>query len=221
MKYREIVEGRFKSRPNRFIAYVNIGGRQEKAHVKNTGRCKELLVDNAVVYLEKNEGGKRATAYDLVAVQKGNRLINMDSNAPNKAVGEWLLKKELFPSLKSIRAEKTYKNSRFDFYVETEEEKIFLEVKGVTLERENGAYFPDAPSERALKHVEELIEAVNRLPEFPYAYPAYIPIRTLKNEYRKLLVANYLIFYCVDDCEKVITVARVIYAKRNYHLLLD
>ena len=168
MKYREIVEGRFKSRPNRFIAYVNIGGRQEKAHVKNTGRCKELLVDNAVVYLEKNEGGKRATAYDRVAVQKGNRLINMDSNAPNKAVGEWLLKKELFPSLKSIRAEKTYKNSRFDFYVETEEEKIFLEVKGVTLERENGAYFPDAPSERALKHVEELIEAVKD------GYRAYI-----------------------------------------------
>ncbi len=168
MKYRQIVEGRFISRPNRFVAYVDIGGIEEKVHVKNTGRCKELLVDNAAVYLERAENTERATAYDLIAVRKGNRLINMDSNAPNKVVGEWLLTKELFPSLKNVRAEKTYKTSRFDFYVETEEEKVFLEVKGVTLERENGVYFPDAPSERAVKHVEELIEAVRE------GYKAYI-----------------------------------------------
>ncbi len=168
MKYGKIIEGRFLSRPNRFIAYVNIGGRTEKVHVKNTGRCKELLVEEGTVYLEKNEKLGRTTNYDLIAVRKGERLINMDSNAPNKAVGEWLWKKELFPSLKSVRAEKTYKNSRFDFYVETQEDKVFLEVKGVTLERENGAYFPDAPSERAVKHVEELIEAAGE------GYKAYI-----------------------------------------------
>lgn len=168
MKYGKIIEGRFLSRPNRFIAYVNIGGRTEKVHVKNTGRCKELLVEEGTVYLEKSEKPGRTTNYDLIAVRKGERLINMDSNAPNKAVGEWLWKKELFPSLKSVRAEKTYKNSRFDFYVETQEDKVFLEVKGVTLERENGAYFPDAPSERAVKHVEELIEAAGE------GYKAYI-----------------------------------------------
>lgn len=159
MKYNHITEGRFISRPNRFIAYVNMEGQTEKVHVKNTGRCLELLTENAVVYLEKSDNQARATAYDLVAVKKGERLINMDSNAPNQAVGEWLLTQKLFPTLKKVCAEKTYKNSRFDYYVETEDEKIFLEVKGVTLERENIAYFPDAPSERAVKHVEELIEA--------------------------------------------------------------
>lgn len=168
MKYGEIVEGRFLNRPNRFIAYVNVDGRTEKVHVKNTGRCKELLVEEGTVYLEKSGKPGRVTDYDLIAARKGERLINMDSNAPNKAVGEWLWKKELFPSLKSIRAEKTYKNSRFDFYVETEEDRVFLEVKGVTLERENGAYFPDAPSQRAVKHVEELIEAAGE------GYKAYI-----------------------------------------------
>lgn len=168
MKYSNITEGRFLSRPNRFIAYVDIEGRTEKVHVKNTGRCRELLKENAVVYLEKSGKEGRSTAYDLVAVRKEGRMINMDSSAPNKAVGEWLLTKELFPSLKEVRAEKTYKSSRFDFYVETEEKKIFLEVKGVTLEKENAAYFPDAPSERAVKHVEELIEAVKE------GYEAYI-----------------------------------------------
>lgn len=156
------------NRPNRFIAYVDINGKTEKVHVKNTGRCRELLVENAVVYLEKSENKERSTAYDMIAVKKGERMINMDSNAPNRAVGEWLLTKELFPSLKGVWAEKTYKNSRFDFYVETEEEKIFLEVKGVTLEKENAAFFPDAPSERAVKHVEELIEAKKE------GYGAYI-----------------------------------------------
>lgn len=159
MKYNHIVEGKFISRPNRFIAYVDIDGKTEKVHVKNTGRCRELLTENAIVYLEKSENGQRATAYDLIAVRKGERLVNMDSNAPNKAVGEWLLTRELFPSLRTVQAEKTYKNSRFDFYVETEEEKIFLEVKGVTLEKGNAVYFPDAPSERAVRHVEELAEA--------------------------------------------------------------
>ncbi len=168
MKYNHITEGRFINRPNRFTAYVDIGGKTEKVHVKNTGRCQELLTEQAAVFLEKSGNKERSTAYDLVAVKKGERVINMDSNAPNKAVGEWLLTKELFPSLKTVAAEKTYRHSRFDFYVETEEEKIFLEVKGVTLEKENAAYFPDAPSERAVKHVEELIEAKRE------GYGAYI-----------------------------------------------
>lgn len=160
MKYSNITEAVFLSRPNRFIAYVDLDGKTEKVHVKNTGRCRELLTENAKVYLEKSTNAKRSTAYDLVAVKKGERIINMDSNAPNKAVGEWLSGKELFPTLREVRAEKTYKNSRFDFYVETQETKAFLEVKGVTLERDNAVYFPDAPSKRAVKHIEELIEAV-------------------------------------------------------------
>ncbi|MBQ2935618.1 MAG: DNA/RNA nuclease SfsA [Lachnospiraceae bacterium] len=168
MKYKNIVEGRFDSRPNRFIAYVTINGKQEKVHVKNTGRCRELLTEHATVYLEKSDNQERSTAYDLVAVKKGERLINMDSQAPNKAVGEWLLKGELFPGLKEVRAEKTYGKSRFDFYVETEERKAFIEVKGVTLEQNGAVLFPDAPSERAVKHVYELIEAVEE------GYDAYI-----------------------------------------------
>lgn len=168
MRYENITEGRFISRPNRFIAYVDIGGKTQKVHVKNTGRCKELLTDGAQVYLEKSVNDNRSTAYDLVAVRKGERLVNMDSAAPNQAVGEWLLKKELFPDLKFIRPEKTYGNSRFDFYVEAGEQKIFLEVKGVTLEKENAALFPDAPSERAVKHVEELAAAVRE------GYGAYL-----------------------------------------------
>ncbi len=168
MKYNNIVEGRFDSRPNRFIAYVTINGRQEKVHVKNTGRCRELLTEHATVYLEKSDNKERSTAYDLVAVKKGERLVNMDSQAPNKAVGEWLLTGELFPDVKEVKAEKTYGNSRFDFYVETEMKKAFVEVKGVTLERDGVVLFPDAPSRRAVKHVYELIEAVRE------GYDAYI-----------------------------------------------
>ncbi|MGN1180481.1 MAG: A/G-specific adenine glycosylase [Suilimivivens sp.] len=168
MKYENIVQGRFESRPNRFIAYVNIDGKKEKVHVKNTGRCKELLTDNAEVFLEKSGNPDRSTQYDLVTVRKGARLVNMDSQAPNRAVGEWLLEKELFPDTVLVRPETTYGNSRFDFYIETEKDKIFMEVKGVTLEQENVVLFPDAPSERAVKHVYELIEAVNA------GYQAYI-----------------------------------------------
>lgn len=168
MKYTNITEGRFESRPNRFIAYVTMNGQLEKVHVKNTGRCKELLTDKAEVYLEKSDNTERTTAYDLVAVKKGERIVNVDSQAPNKAVGEWLLSGELFPDVKSVRPETTYRNSRFDFYIETAEDKIFMEVKGVTLEEDGVVLFPDAPSERAVKHVYELIEAVKE------GYGAYI-----------------------------------------------
>ena len=159
MQYNHITQGRFIERPNRFIAKVEIDGRVETVHVKNTGRCKELLTKGARVYLEKSDNAERSTAYDLVAVEKGERLINMDSQAPNKAVGEWLLEKELFPDLVLVRPETTYGNSRFDFYVETESEKIFMEVKGVTLEEDGMVRFPDAPSDRAVKHMEELVQA--------------------------------------------------------------
>ncbi len=161
MKYNAIVKGRFLERPNRFIAYVDILGvsDREKVHVKNTGRCKELLPPGAEVYLEKGTNPERSTAYDLVAVRKGDRFINMDSQAPNKAVGEWLEKGGLFSEVSLIKPETTWGNSRFDFYVEAGDAKAFIEVKGVTLEEDNIVRFPDAPSERAVKHVEELIAA--------------------------------------------------------------
>lgn len=159
MKYGDIREGRFESRPNRFIAYVNMDGKSEKVHVKNTGRCKELLVKDTEVYLNKSANPDRSTAYDLVAVKKGLRMINMDSQAPNKAVEEWLKKGGLFPDAVTVKPETKYRNSRFDFYVETPEDKVFIEVKGVTLEQEDAVLFPDAPSERAVKHVKELMEA--------------------------------------------------------------
>ena len=162
MKYGQIEKAYFESRPNRFIAYVDRLSQQEKVHVKNTGRCRELLLPGAEVYLARGSEDKkeeRKTKYDLVAVKKGERIINMDSQAPNQAVYEWLLEKKLFPDLVSVRPETTYGDSRFDFYVETQDEKIFLEVKGVTLERDGVVLFPDAPSERAVKHVKELITA--------------------------------------------------------------
>ena len=159
MHYKNIVEGRFLERPNRFIARVEINERTETVHVKNTGRCRELLVSGAAVYLERSENTNRSTAYDLVAVKKGDRIINMDSQAPNKAVEEWLRTGGLFSDVTLVRPETKYGNSRFDFYVETEWEKIFIEVKGVTLEDEGVVRFPDAPSDRAVKHVGELMEA--------------------------------------------------------------
>lgn len=159
MKYNNIVNGKFIERPNRFIAHVEIDGKKEVVHVKNTGRCRELLQEHAEVFLEKSSNPERKTAYDLVVVKKGERLINMDSQAPNKVVEEWLYTKALFPDLVFVRPETKYSNSRFDFYIETSNEKIFMEVKGVTLENNGVVSFPDAPSERAIKHVDELIKA--------------------------------------------------------------
>lgn len=153
------------SRPNRFVAYVDIGGREEVCHVKNTGRCRELLVRDCTVYLDKAKNPQRKTKYDLVAVEKGERLINMDSYAPNLAVGEFLPK--IFPEC-IIKPEYTYGNSRFDFYIENKVRKILLEVKGVTLEEDGAAMFPDAPTERGLKHVNELIECTKN------GYEAYL-----------------------------------------------
>lgn len=169
MKYKEIVTAKFIERPNRFIAYVDIAGEKTKVHVKNTGRCRELLREQARVYLEKSDNPGRSTAYDLVAVDKGGVLVNMDSNAPNKVVGEWLQSGGLYEDVRLVRPETVFGSSRFDFYVEgTSGRKAFVEVKGVTLENDGVAAFPDAPSERAVKHVEELIEACGQ------GYEAYL-----------------------------------------------
>ena len=163
MRYNEIVSARFIERPNRFIAYVELAGERTKVHVKNTGRCRELLQDGVKVYLERSRNPERSTAYDLVAVEKAGRLINMDSNAPNKVVGEWLQAGGLYGDVSKVRPETVFGNSRFDFYVESASgKKAFIEVKGVTLERDGVAAFPDAPSERAVKHVEELVSALEQ-----------------------------------------------------------
>lgn len=159
MKYKKIKEAVFLERPNRFIAKVLVEGKEETVHVKNTGRCKELLPKGAQVFLSDEEGNQRKTRYDLVAVKKQERIINMDSQAPNMVVKEALTEGKIFSDIVEIRPETTYNDSRFDFYVKTKEKEIFIEVKGVTLENNNICAFPDAPSIRAVKHVEELIQA--------------------------------------------------------------
>lgn len=166
MRYWNTVEGLFIRRPNRFIAIVEIGGVQETVHVKNTGRCAELLLPGVRVVLEKApEGAPRKTTYSLIAVYKGDLLINMDSQAPNRvvyeAVKEGLLHDAVGGGIAKVRGEVTFGKSRFDLYFETEAgRKGFMEVKGVTLEVEGIVRFPDAPTERGVKHVLELIEAV-------------------------------------------------------------
>ena len=160
MKYEHITEGRFIDRPNRFIAHVEINGQVETVHVKNTGRCRELLVPGTQVFLEKSSNPARKTAYDLICVnKKGRGLINMDSQIPNKAALEWVKAGHLFPEKVQVTPEKTYGNSRFDLYVESLERKAFIEVKGVTLEEKNIVRFPDAPTERGIKHLCELMHA--------------------------------------------------------------
>ncbi|MBO7209268.1 MAG: DNA/RNA nuclease SfsA [Clostridia bacterium] len=154
MEYNNIVEGVFLSRPNRFIAKVQINGKEETVHVKNTGRCKELLVPGAKVYLARTDNPDRKTKYDLVSIYKNERLINMDSQAPNKIFGEWLSQKVDY-----LKPEYKYGNSRFDFYGEHNGKKFLIEVKGVTLEQDGVVMFPDAPTERGVKHIEELIKA--------------------------------------------------------------
>lgn len=160
MKYKKILKGKFLDRPNRFIAHVDINGHVETVHVKNTGRCRELLIPGAEVILDESGNPRRKTKYDLICVNKRGRWINMDSQAPNKAAREWLEQGSLFSEEVSVYAEKKYGNSRFDLYVESPERRAFIEVKGVTLEDGNIARFPDAPTIRGVKHVEELAKCV-------------------------------------------------------------
>lgn len=147
MRYSDIIKGTFLSRPNRFIAHVIIDGKEEICHVKNTGRCRELLTKGATVLVQKSNNPSRKTAYDLISVYKGERLINMDSQAPNKVAEEWL--KERFPEA-VIKKEVTHEDSRFDFYIETKNDKIFVEVKGVTLEKTELSSSPMRPHKGAL-----------------------------------------------------------------------
>ena len=161
MKYREIQKGRFLRRPNRFIAIIEVNGTEETVHVKNTGRCRELLLPDATVYLSVSDNPARKTRYDLIAVEKKKAdgsflLINMDSQIPNDVAEEWLRRSDLFSKNAIIRREVTYGNSRFDFYIEDGNRKAFLEVKGCTLESDGIALFPDAPTERGVKHLREL-----------------------------------------------------------------
>lgn len=166
MKYERIVSGRFLSRPNRFIAYAEINGQNETVHVKNTGRCRELLTPGCTIFLAEASNPARKTRYDLIAVEKQNSsgeklLINMDSQAPNAAAEEWLKKGLLFSENAVIKREVTWGRSRFDFYIEDGKRRAFLEVKGVTLEDSGIAMFPDAPTERGIKHIGELAMCID------------------------------------------------------------
>lgn len=157
MKYENTKRAVFLDRPNRFIAHVDLNGQTETVHVKNTGRCKELLIPGTEVILEESVNPARKTKYDLICVNKSGRWINMDSQVPNKAAAEWIRAGRLFPEEVTLKTEKVYGNSRFDIYVESPCRKAFIEVKGVTLEENDIARFPDAPTQRGVKHVEELI----------------------------------------------------------------
>lgn len=159
MRYHAVTAGRFLSRPNRFIAHVETPAGVETVHVKNTGRCRELLIPGATVYLEESANPARKTRYDLIAVEKGDRLINMDAQAPNRVFEEWARGGGFLPELSLLRPETTYRNSRFDFYWESSAERGFVEVKGVTLEEDGVVRFPDAPTLRGVKHLQELEEA--------------------------------------------------------------
>ena len=156
MKYENTIQGKFHSRPNRFIAHVWLDGKLETVHVKNTGRCRELLLPEAPVILQKSDNPARKTKYDLISVYKENLgWVNIDSQAPNKVMKEWLLKQ----NYTLVRPEYTYGNSRLDFYMEKGNEKYLMEVKGCTLEIDGVGYFPDAPTERGIKHLNELARA--------------------------------------------------------------
>ncbi len=160
MRYGEVVPGVFLSRPNRFIAHVLLQGQEVVCHVKNTGRCRELLQPGVQVWLEKGTNPNRKTAWDLITVQKGDRLVNMDAQAPNRAFGEWA--KNLEPGVVSVRPEVFFEDSRLDFLLETETGRHYVEVKGVTLESGGHVYFPDAPTERGVRHLHTLMQAVEQ-----------------------------------------------------------
>ena len=162
MQYRSVVSGSFIDRPNRFVARVKIGDEVHTVHVKNTGRCRELLVPGAVVYLERAGNPMRKTQYDLIAVRKGDLLINMDAQAPNKVFGEWAAAGGFLPEVTAIRPEFTWGDSRFDFRLEDGQGPIFVEVKGVTLEEAGEVRFPDAPTQRGAKHLRGLLRAVEQ-----------------------------------------------------------
>ncbi len=183
MKYANITEGVFVSRPNRFIAEIDIDGKTEICHVKNTGRCKELLIPGVRVYVQKSTNPNRKTQYDLISVYKDDKLFNIDSTAPNVVFGEWVTSSGYFGKPELVKPESRYKNSRFDFYIETETRKIYAEVKGVTLESDGVLMFPDAPTERGVKHITELCECVKE------GYEAYA-VFVVQTDYAKYFTPN-------------------------------
>ena len=181
MRYENMVQGKFIKRPNRFIAHIEIQGKEEICHVKNTGRCRELLPEGATVWCQQFDDPKRKTKFDLITVRKGERLINMDSQAPNKAAMEWLQSGGL-GEISQLRAESKWGDSRFDFYFEKDGKSCYLEVKGVTLENDGVCAFPDAPTERGAKHLRELTALVRQglgayalfviqMPDVKYLHP--------------------------------------------------
>ena len=180
MQYPNVVSGRFLARPNRFIAHIEIDGKEEICHVKNTGRCRELLPVGAKVWCVRSDNPARKTQYDLIGAQKGDRLINMDSQAPNAAAKEWLERGGL-GKIEELRPESRQGNSRFDFSFTKDGQLCFLEVKGVTLETDGVCAFPDAPTQRGAKHLRELTALAEQ------GYGAYIlfviqmsPVRYLR-----------------------------------------
>ena len=183
MEYKNIIKAKFIERPNRFIAVCDIDGNMEKVHVKNTGRCKELLVKGADVFLEKSDKAERKTKYSLIAVYKGDNLINMDSQVPNtiayEAIKEGRITEIGTPDI--VKREVRYGTSRFDLYFEKGGRKGFIEVKGVTLENDGIAAFPDAPTDRGTKHIKELIKAKEE------GYDAYILFVIQMKEVRELI----------------------------------
>lgn len=184
MKYENIRKGIFLKRINRFIAHVLINDEIEICHVKNTGRCEEILIEGNEVYVQEFDSDKRKTKFDLVSVKKGIRLINIDSQVPNKMFYEWVKQGNLFENLKILKSEVFYKNSRFDFYVEHLDKKVFVEVKGVTLENDGVVLFPDAPTSRGVKHLNELISAKQE------GFDAYV-IFVIQMEGVKYFTPNY------------------------------
>ena len=167
MKYANMTEGRFLARPNRFIAHVEIDGEAQVVHVKNTGRCRELLPVGAQVWCQESDNPNRKTKYDLISVRKGERIINMDSQAPNIAAGEWLRSGGLGQT-ENLKAESFHGDSRFDFSFTKDGKQCFLEVKGVTLETDGVCAFPDAPTERGAKHLKGLTKLARE------GYGAYV-----------------------------------------------
>lgn len=160
MKYENIQKAVFIDRPNRFIANIDIQGERELCHVKNTGRCRELLIPGAEIYVQCCDSPTRKTRYDLISVRRGDRLVNIDSGAPNRIFAEWVQCGGLFGNIALLRTEQTFGDSRFDFYAEADGKRAYIEVKGVTLERDGAALFPDAPTQRGVRHLNELIKCV-------------------------------------------------------------
>ncbi|MEG6571745.1 DNA/RNA nuclease SfsA [[Clostridium] cellulosi] len=183
MKYKNITYAKFLERKNRFVAHVGLGGKVETVHVKNTGRCKELLLPGSEVVIVKTDNPARKTQYDLIAIYKdGLGWVNIDSQAPNQVVKEWLNKSPaLFKNITLLKQEYTYGKSRIDFYLECGSRKILIEVKGCTLEIDGVGYFPDAPTERGVKHLYELADAVSK------GYECYIAFVITMPRVRKVL----------------------------------